>query len=87
MIKRILCDIVLFGSLFLAPWYWTAVLAAIFVILFPKFWEGVVAAFFIDSFYSISSAGFYAHFGMFTASALAFLLLSETARSKIRFFS
>lgn len=87
MIKRVLCDIVLFGSLFLSPWYWTVILAAVFIILFPKFWEGLVAAFFIDSFYSISSAGFYARFGIFTAVALVILLLFGIIRNKIRFFA
>jgi signal transduction histidine kinase len=85
MVKRIIADIVLFFSLFFLAWYWTAILAVIFIILFRWFWEGVVAAVFLDALYSIPEAKIYAHFGIFTASSLVLMLIMENIKTKIRF--
>ncbi len=85
MIKRVIADIVLFASLFFAPWYWTAILAVIFMILFRRYWEGALAAFFIDALYSVPDTKIYGHFGVFTASALILFLIMENIKSKIRF--
>jgi len=76
----------LFASLFFAPWYWTMILAVIFMILFRWFWEGALAAFFIDVLYSVPSVRIYGHFGIFTASAIILLLIFEILKKKLRYF-
>lgn len=87
MIKRIVCDIILFLFLLFAPWYWTAVLAIIFMILFRRYWEGVVIAVFFDTLYSLPDAKFYGRFGIFTAVALILFFVLENLKKKIRYFS
>jgi hypothetical protein len=87
MTKRIIADIVLFLSLFLASWQWTAILAIIFIILFENFWEAALVGFIIDALYSVPSAGIHSRFGFFTAITLAIILLSKIIKKKIRWFA
>jgi len=87
MIKRIFCDIILFASFFLAPWWGTAILAVIFMVLFRHYWEVIIAAIFIDALYSIPDAKFYGRFGIFTATALILFFSLESFKRKIRFFA
>lgn len=87
MIKRIIADVLLFSSLFILPWQWTAVLAVIFIILFGNFWEAVLAGFILDAFYSVPNTKIYGRFGVFTAIALVLVLASKILRKKIRLFS
>jgi hypothetical protein len=84
MIKRIICDIILFFAIFFLPWWGTVLLAFIFMILFKWFWEGIVVALFIDSLYSLPLARIYGRFGFFTISATLILLIIENIRPKIR---
>jgi len=85
MIKRIIFDIVLFLGIFFLPWWGTVVLTLVFMILFRRFWEGVIAMLFIDSLYSLPSAKFYGHFGIFIISAIVLLLIIENLKTRIRF--
>jgi len=85
MFKRIICGLVLFLGIFFLPWWGTVLLVFVFTILFKWFWEGVVAMFFIDSLYSLPLAKFSSHFGIFTVSAIIFLLIIENLKTKIRF--
>jgi len=85
MIKRIICDIGLFLGIFFLPWWGTAILAFIFMILFKRFWEGVIAMLFIDSLYSLPTSKFYGHFGIFIVSAIILLLIIENLKTRIRF--
>jgi len=85
MIKRVICDIVLFLSVFFLPWYLTAILAAIFIILFRYFWEGALAALFMDAIHSVPTNGVYAHFGLFTVLAVILILIIEKVRTRLRF--
>lgn len=87
MIKRIIADILLFSSLFILPWQWTAALAIIFIILFGNFWEAVLVGFTLDVLYSLPNAKIYGRFGVFTAMALVLVLTSKIIRKKIRLFS
>lgn len=87
MIKRVIADIVLFASMFFAPWYWTVILAVIFMILLRRYWEGVLVAFFLDALYSVPSVRIYGHFGIFTAVALILLFLLESFKKNIRPFA
>lgn len=93
MIKRTICDIVLFGSLVWLPWWATAGLAVLFMIFFKKYWEGVVVALMIDLFYAVSSINLFAdmnlygRFGIFTVVALAIFFIIENAKKRVRFFS
>ncbi|MBI4691909.1 MAG: hypothetical protein HY773_00465 [Candidatus Terrybacteria bacterium] len=87
MIKRIVCDIVLFASLFLAPWWGTAILAVVFMVLFRHYWEGVVAAVFIDTLYSIPNTKIYGRFGIFTISTIILFFILNIIKKKIRFFA
>lgn len=84
MIKRIICDLILFFALFFLPWWGTVLLAFIFMILFRCFWEGIVVALFIDSLYSFPDAKFYGRFGFFIISAALILLIIENIRPRIR---
>jgi len=85
MIKRIICDIILFLGIFFLPWWGTAILTFVFMILFRRFWEGVAAIFFIDSLYSLPAAKFYGHFGIFIVPAIILFLIVENLKTKIRF--
>lgn len=87
MIRRLVADFILFFSLFIFPWYWTAVLVFVFIILFENFWEAILAGFIFDALYSIPSAKIYGRFGIFTAVAAILVLLSKIIRKKIRIFS
>lgn len=85
MVKRVIADIVLFASIFWFPWYVTAGLGIVGIILFRRYWEGVVAAVFLDALYSIPDAKIYGHFGIFTASSVVLMLIMENIKTKIRF--
>ncbi|MCX6731445.1 MAG: hypothetical protein NTX55_00420 [Candidatus Parcubacteria bacterium] len=89
MIKRIVCDIGLFLGIFFLPWWGTAILVFVFMILFKKFWEGVAAMLFIDSLSSLpgtsASWRIYGHFGIFVVPAIILLLIIENLKTKIRF--
>lgn len=84
MAKRIFADIILFLSLFFAPWYATAGLGAVFIILFPDFWEAVLAAIFLDAMYGSETTGFYGKFGVFTLAALILILFIGRIKKQIR---
>lgn len=84
MIKRIIADIILFLSIFFAPWYIAVGLGVLFVILFHRFWEVLVAGLFLDALYSISDSGLLSRFGIFTFLFLLFLLIVEKIKSNIR---
>jgi hypothetical protein len=86
MIKRLIVDTLFFSSLFILPWYWTAVLAVIFIIWFGNFWEAVLAGFIFDALYSIPNTKIYGRFGIFTSVALVLVLVSKIIRKKIRLF-
>lgn len=79
MIKRIGFDVILFGSLFLWPWYVTVLIGVLGALLFKKFWEIILAGFLIDIFYS--------QWGLFTALGLGFMLIANLLKTKIRFLS
>lgn len=51
MNKRILIDILLFLSLFYAPWWMTAFLSLGFLLLFSNPFEVIIAGFFLDFLY------------------------------------
>lgn len=87
MIKRLVADIALFLCLFTLPWYWTAALAAVFIILFENFWEAILAGLILDTLYSIPNARIYGRFGIFTTTAAALVLLIKMSRKKVRLFS
>ena len=87
MRKRIICDLILFAFMFLAPWYWTAGLIAVFIIIFNRFWEGAAAALIIDSIYYVPAGGFVSKLGIFTLSFLILFYVSCAIRNKIRFFA
>ncbi|NOY35733.1 MAG: hypothetical protein GXP44_02345 [bacterium] len=84
MMKRIIADIVLFLSVFFAPWYFTALLAFLFVVLFPKFWEAVLAGLFLDAMYGGETAGVYGRFGLFTAISAIVVFAIERVKRQIR---
>lgn len=83
---RILCDILLSASLFFLAWYWIAILAVIFIIIFPNFWEGIIAAFIFDFINSISGARFFGRFGIITASALVLFFVANVLKRRLRIF-
>lgn len=87
MIKRLVADFIFFFSLFVLPWYWTAILAIVFIIWFGNFWEAVLAGFILDTLYSIPNTRIYGRFGIFTAGATILILLVKIARKKVRLFS
>ena len=84
MIRRIVCDLILFLGIFFLPWWGTALLVFIFMLLFKWFWEGIVVALFLDSLYSLPFARIYGRFGVFAISAAVILLVVENIRPRIR---
>lgn len=84
---RILCDIVLFLSLFFAPWWGTAALAVIFMVLFNRCWEAVAAMIFLDTLYSIPNAKIYGRFGVFTIIFLILFFTIDNFKKKLRPFA
>lgn len=78
-------DIVVCCLLFFTPWYFTAIFAIIFMLLFENYWEGAVVAVIADSFYSLPEAKFFSGgFGFFTLSSLLVLSISSFIKSKIK---
>ena len=84
MLKRILADIILFASLVFAPWYWTAVLAVVGLVLFRKFWEIIALGFLIDALYSLPVSGIIARFGFFTIASVVLFLITNVVRKELR---
>lgn len=87
MLKRIICDFILFSFVFLAPWYWTAGLIACFIIIFSRFWEGVAAALIIDSVYYTPDSELSSRLGIITLSFLALFYISFLVKNRIRHLS
>lgn len=85
MIKRIIFDIMFFGSLFVLPWYATAGLGIIGLVLFRKFWEMILAGFIIDALYYAPGQKFIGHFGLFTAGAIILFLIFDFIKKKMRY--
>ncbi|MBU4223637.1 hypothetical protein KJ934_00140 [Patescibacteria group bacterium] len=84
MAKRIICDIALLASVFLLNWYWTAILAVVFMILFRYFWEGAIAVFILDYIYSIPGSHLCGRFGIITVFSIVLVLAIENLKSRIR---
>lgn len=84
MIKRIIADIILFLTIFLAPWYVAVGINFIFIVFFRRFWEGLVAAVIFDFLYSVPSSNFYARFGIFTLLFVILIIIAEKIKKNIR---
>lgn len=84
MIKRIFADIILFSSVFFAPWYAAAMLAVLFVFIFRNFWEIIIAGLFLDALYSISGSIIKGGFGFFFFLSLILFLAVERIKKQIR---
>ncbi|HEY4490058.1 MAG TPA: hypothetical protein VJC12_02275 [Candidatus Paceibacterota bacterium] len=54
-LKRIFIDILLFVSVFIAPWWFTVILGFILVFLFENFYEVLIIGLIIDSLYGAHS--------------------------------
>ena len=50
--KRIILDILLFSSVFIFPWYLTAILAFVGLFIFENFYEMLVASFVVFAIYN-----------------------------------
>ncbi len=87
MIKRIVFDIVFFGSLFVLPWYATTGLGIAGLILFRKFWEAMLVGFIIDALYYAPGQNFIGHFGFFTIGAIILFIVFNLIRKKVRMFA
>jgi hypothetical protein len=87
MKKRIAADVLLFLSVFLAPWQVTAAGALFFLFFFRNFWEAAIIGFIFDVLYSVPGAGIYGRFGFFTVFAITLIFLTKTTREKIRWFA
>ncbi len=84
MAKRIILDIALFLSIFLAPFWLTALFAVVLLFLFDDFYEIFPAFFLIDLLYPASGGRFG---GVMIASlilAAVLLLLSKLLKKKMR---
>ncbi len=84
---RVVADIILFLSIFFAPWYYPVFLGVLFIILFSSFWEAVVAGFIMDALYHIPAGegiAFYHRFGVFTLSALFLTVISVKIKKQLR---
>jgi len=84
MLKRIIADVVLFFSIFFAPWWVTIVLGALSIIFLPMFWEAVLVGMFLDAMYGGRMEGIYGRFGFFTVIALILVIASGRIKKQIR---
>ena len=85
MKKRILADVLILSLFFWSPWYFTAIMAIVFILLFENYWEGALLALIADSFYSLPEAKFFSGgFGFLTLSSLLVLQLASFVKSKIK---
>ncbi len=84
MIKRIFADIILFASLVFAPWYVTAGLAVVGLVLFRKFWEIIIMGFLIDALYSLPDARIIGRFGFFTIIGAILFLTADAIKKELR---
>ncbi len=55
--KRIILDILLFSSVFIFPWYLTAILAFVGLFIFENFYEMLVASFVVFAMYNGGGGG------------------------------
>lgn len=85
MIKRIVFDVVFFGSLFALPWYATVGMGILGLILFRKFWEVILAGFIIDALYYAPGQKFIGHFGFFIIGAIILFIVFNFIKKKIRY--
>ena len=84
MIKRIICDILLFAVIFWGPWWAAVIMGLAGVIIFKNYWEAALGAIFMDSIYYIPSGRLWGNFGIFTASFVVIILITEKIRKQIR---
>jgi hypothetical protein len=58
MIKRIVFDIILFLSIFLLPWWITAILGLVGIFAFTQFYEFIAVGIIVHSIYAVPGHGF-----------------------------
>lgn len=87
MIKRVFANIILFSSLFFAPWWATVVVGVIFLFLFKKYWELIVMAILIDTLYYAPNSALYGRFGIFLAGAVILFFIVDNFKTKLRPFN
>jgi len=84
MLKRIICNAVLLATVFLGPWWLTATIGFLFVVLFKNYWEAFIAGAFMDALYYIPSDKLWGNFGIFTLSFLLLIIITEKIKKQIR---
>lgn len=84
MIKRICFDVILIGALFFLPWYVTAGLAVVGLVLFRKFWEIVITGFLIDALYSLPDTKIIGRFGFFIIIGAILFLAADAVKKELR---
>lgn len=67
------------------PWYATAGLGIIGLVLFRKFWEVILVGFIIDALYYVPGQNFIGRFGFFTAGAAILFVVFYFIKKKIRY--
>jgi len=80
---RILSDVVLAISIWLAPWWVTAVVGIVGVGAFNMYVEIVVAALVIDAMYSVPTGPIYSHF-MLTYASIIVLVITQLFEPYLR---
>jgi len=81
---RIVIDVLLLISIFILPWWFTVIAAAISIFFFKFFLESVVAALIVDVLYAPSSfvAGFY----LITLGMVFIFIFFQIIRKKLIFY-
>lgn len=86
MLKRIILDIVLILSVFILPWWVTAIVALAGMFMFAGYYEFLVVAVMMHSLYGIHGTGFAASAAFFYVTALFIFVAIQLLRNNIIFY-
>jgi hypothetical protein len=87
MLKRITCDIALFISIFLLPWWLSISFATVLLFYFDSYIEAVIAALLLDLLYGAPLPVLFGFRFVFTISVGILFLAMEPLKKRLRMYN
>lgn len=85
--KRVLLDLCVVLSIFIAPWWCPSLLVLVGLLYYPDYFESICAGFMIDSLYGVSRVSFHHVTLVYTYGFACLFIICVLIRNRLSFFT